>query len=197
MSGLGQPSAVGDASPVRDGWKVALFASLAVLGLLLGVLAATGVVLTIRYRPTVPGGTVSSGAPDQTVRDLHRFAATLAQSVVLLAAVAALGWSYRIGRRAWVGPAVVLVLVLAASVTGGALPYDQVALWAVTVGDNLEGVWFAAFDDRVRFVLVGGTEVSQDLYQRVLLAHFALAAAAVAVLAAVAWRLRTRGTGRG
>jgi quinol-cytochrome oxidoreductase complex cytochrome b subunit len=189
MSGLGQPSATGVASPAgREGWKLVLLASLAVLGLLLVVLAVTGVVLTARYRPIAPGGASSSGAPDQTVRDLHRLSAALAQSVVLLAVVAALGWSYRIGRRAWVGPAVLLVLVLSASVSGNLLPYEQVALQAVTVGEPLEGIWFVAFDEGVRFVLVGGTEVSQAQYRMVVLAHFALAAAAVAGLVVVARR---------
>ena len=199
MSGLGQPSASDVAAPAgRDGWRTALVVSLVALAVLVAVLAVTGVVLTSRYRPVPPGSAGVGGGPDQTVQDLHRFAATLAQSVVLLATVSALGWSYRVGRRTWVGPAVLLGLVLAASITGNLLPYDQVAMAAVTVGDQLEGVWFAAFDDGVRFVLIGGAEVSQASYRASLLAHFALAAAVVVGLVVVArWHFLAQGGDRG
>jgi quinol-cytochrome oxidoreductase complex cytochrome b subunit len=182
MSGLGAPSAeVGASARARQRWRSLLLGALAALALLLVVLVLTGIALTTSYHPVAPGADGSTGV----AVDVHRLAATLAQSVVLVAVVAALGWSYQVGRRAWPGPAVVLALVLVASFTGNLLPYEQLALWAVTTGDSIQGVWLAAFDDRVRFVLVGGVEVSQATYQRWFLAHLGLAAAAAVALVVV------------
>ena len=66
------------------------------------------------------------------------------------------------GGRRWVGPALgagIAVTTLLASFTGYLLPWDQLALRAVRVGTNLRG-YTALFDPVVRFVLIGGVEVS-------------------------------------
>jgi quinol-cytochrome oxidoreductase complex cytochrome b subunit len=190
MSGRGEPgAALVDRPRPPQRWRTLLLGALAVLALLLVVLAVTGVALSTGYRPVAPGADGSTGL----AADVHRLAASLAQSVVLVAVVAALGWSYQVGRRAWPGPAIVLLLVLATSFTGGLLPYDQLGLWAVTTGDSIDGVWSAAFDDAVRFVLIGGVEVSQATYQRSFVAHLVLAGAAAVGLVVVvrsAWRPR-------
>jgi quinol-cytochrome oxidoreductase complex cytochrome b subunit len=75
--------------------------------------------------------------------------------------------------------------VAAASFTGYLLPWDQLALRSVTTGSNLRGIrWL--FDGEVRFVLVGGTEISVSTYRAWAIVHVAigavLAAGAVLVL---------------
>ena len=47
------------------------------------------------------------------------------------------------------------------SFTGYLLPWDQLALWAVTVGTNMMG-YTPVFGDQVRFVLLGGVEIGTD-----------------------------------
>lgn len=160
------------------------------MAVLVAVLAVTGLSLVGDYRPTAPGADLPL---DQ---GLHQLAATLLQAVALLAVVSALGWSYGSGRRVWIGPAVVLVLVMAASVTGQRLPWDQLALWAVTLGSGVEGVWYAAFDKSVRFVLVDGGELSPSSYRRDVLLHLAAGGAVAVGLVAVGaawWRTRSDG----
>jgi quinol-cytochrome oxidoreductase complex cytochrome b subunit len=67
------------------------------------------------------------------------------------------------GGRRWVGPALgsgIAVATLLASFTGFLLPWDQLALWAVTVGSDLQG-YTALFDPVVRFGLIGGVVVAK------------------------------------
>ena len=89
-------------------------------------------------------------------------------------------------------PAGALVLLgLALSFTGYLLPWDQLALWAVKVGSRSEGVaWDAAFSGDVRFILIGGTEVTQGTYRLWLVVHAGVLAAAFAAVLAVLARLR-------
>jgi hypothetical protein len=63
--------------------------------------------------------------------------------------------------------------VLVALVTSELVAWDQLGLSSVTVGTDISGYWTAAFGDDVRFVLVGGTEVSTGTYAAVLLVHLA------------------------
>jgi quinol-cytochrome oxidoreductase complex cytochrome b subunit len=50
------------------------------------------------------------------------------------------------------------LLTLLLSFTGYLLPWDQLALWAVTVGTNMMG-FTPVFGDQVQFVLLGGVEI--------------------------------------
>ena len=79
-----------------------------------------------------------------------------------------------------------VVLVVLAVLTGYLLPWDQLALWAVTVGENLRG-YLPLFGDRVRFVLLGGAEVSPQTLLWWLLAHGLLAVLSTGLIIA-AWR---------
>ena len=54
----------------------------------------------------------------------------------------------------WVIGVILLLLTLLLSFTGYLLPWDQLALWAVTVGTNMMG-YTPVFGDQVRFVLLG------------------------------------------
>ena len=80
----------------------------------------------------------------------------------------------------------------AASYTGTLLPWDQLALWSVTVGSNIRGVQ-AIYDDEVKYILIGSREVHPARTSSWSITHVALGVlAGVAVL--LAW-LRTREPG--
>ena len=57
------------------------------------------------------------------------------------------------------------MLTLLLSFTGYLLPWDQLALWAVTVGTNMMG-YTPVFGTQVRFVLLGGVEIGSDTLLR-------------------------------
>ena len=90
-----------------------------------------------------------------------------------------------------------LVGALVAGLTRPMLEGDQLALWAVTVGGNLEGYWSAAADEAVRFVIVDGTEVAPSTYTAVLGLHLGALIVALAGVALVAADLRRRPGDRG
>ena len=81
---------------------------------------------------------------------------------------------------------VTLLLCLAASLTWYLVEWDQLALWAVTAGTDVSGLW-AARSDEVRFVLVGGAEVAPDAYARWLLVHLGAPVVALLTTAAGWW----------
>jgi quinol-cytochrome oxidoreductase complex cytochrome b subunit len=91
-----------------------------------------------------------------------------------------------------------VVAALVASVSGFLLPWDQLALWAVTTGRNYRGyVWM--FDDRrliVRSAIIGGAEVNMSLLRTLLVLHVVGAILVIAAIATVtAQALRAAGGG--
>jgi quinol-cytochrome oxidoreductase complex cytochrome b subunit len=97
--------------------------------------------------------------------------------------------------RQWLGVLVgttLVLLVLAGSFTGHLLPWDQLGLWAVSVGDDMRG-YVPLFDhDKIRFVLIGGAEVAPGTMIRWLLVHTLVIGTALSSLLAVAWRRSIR-----
>jgi quinol-cytochrome oxidoreductase complex cytochrome b subunit len=147
------------------------------------------VVLASDYRPSGPAEAWHQAEPVPSSGDWERMqqwaavAAVLASlaAVVVLLALVVRGTV----RRGWVPLSAAVVATGAAVValaTRSLVQFDQLALWAVMVGNDIAGYWFAAFDDGVRFVIVGGTEVDQGIYARALVVH--LATPALAALAA-------------
>ena len=140
---------------------------LAVLSAEVAVLVVTGLALYFLYRPTArqAWGDLVAESYDWDVRIalalrfLHRLASGLAVlTAVGLGVLIALSPA---GGRRWVAPALgsgIAFTTLLAAFTGFLLPWDQLALWAVTVGSDLRG-YTALFDPVVRFVLIGGVEV--------------------------------------
>jgi len=57
-------------------------------------------------------------------------------------------------------------LALAATFTGYLLPWDQLSLWAVTVGTNMRGYGPILHGHRVKYVLIGSTEVGTATFSR-------------------------------
>jgi quinol-cytochrome oxidoreductase complex cytochrome b subunit len=116
------------------------------------------------------------------LREIHRATSTAflwtAAIAVVLHAVAR-RWS----KTAW--SALTLLLAVAASFTGLLLAWDQLGLWAVTVGVNYRGYTWLFHDDSVRFILVGGHEIGLPTFRRWYLVHAALIAPTAASLYAL------------
>lgn len=166
-------------------------------------LAVTGLWLVFFYRPSpapawpgIPHTDTSAGVGG-FVRGFHRLAAVVALPSALVAGVLVVvdsharrtGW--RRGRLALVAGPALVVLTLAATFTGYLLPWDQLALWAVTVGRNMRGYSFV-FGSSVKFVLVGGTEIATSTILRWFWVHTVVISMLLAGALFVAWRPRWR-----
>lgn len=167
---------------------------LAVLSAEVAVLAATGVALYFIYRPSDAGAwnevQIAAGqkALSDWVRTAHRLAAGCSLPTALVAA-ALVALRSEIRRR-WLGPALGVALALTTFVawrTGFRLPWQQLALWPVTLGSNIDGYEELLGGD-VRFVLRDG-ERSPASILGWLIVHAAVAGPGLALLLTSAWRL--------
>jgi quinol-cytochrome oxidoreductase complex cytochrome b subunit len=162
---------------------------------LLAVLLVTGVWLWQNYRPTPQGGwnepAISSAR--QSVNRFHIVHHVASNAlVVVLAAIVVLVVVIPALRRWWPGIVGGVGLAAVAVVTGSVLAWDQLALWAVTVGTDMAGI-SAVFSDDVRFVLRGGREIPAGTFRVYACAHVVpLAVAAVVVVVLVARRRLAR-----
>jgi quinol-cytochrome oxidoreductase complex cytochrome b subunit len=168
------------------------------------VLAATGLFLVFQYRPEASQSWNALGLGPSGVhlwaiaRVVHRttsalFIATALGAVVV---VALAYWTSRTpeeprhGRRLDLLVIGLLPLALFASFTGYLLPWDQLALWAVTVGTNMSG-YRPVFGHEVKFVLMGGVEVSRETLLRWFYTHLLVGGPLIALfIVAVWWPLR-------
>ena len=160
--------------------------------LLFIVLTITGVILMFYYRPTaqyayedmkylmndVPFGPL--------MRNMHRWAAhAMVLTVMLHMFRVFLTGSYKPPRQFnWVVGVILLVLTLFLSFSGYLLPWDQLSIWAVTVGTNMAGATpFLGHegpfgvemgmrpDNDVRFILLGGTKIGSPALLRFYVLH--------------------------
>jgi quinol-cytochrome oxidoreductase complex cytochrome b subunit len=93
----------------------------------------------------------------------------------------------------WVVGVVLLFLTLLLSFTGYLLPWDQLALWAVTVGTNMVGS-APVLGEQTRFVLIGGYEVGPEALIRFYTLHvIGLPLLAAIFMAVHFWRIRRDG----
>ncbi|MEX2230354.1 MAG: selenite/tellurite reduction operon b-type cytochrome ExtP [Dehalococcoidia bacterium] len=93
----------------------------------------------------------------------------------------------------WVVGVVLLVLTLLLSFTGYLLPWDQLAIWAITVGTNMVGS-APILGEPNRFVLVGGFQVGQDALIRFYTLHvIGLPLLAAVFMTVHFWRIRRDG----
>ena len=176
------------------------------------LLTVTGIFLMFFYRPTAASAwdTVQTLETAVTfgsiVRNMYRWAAHLMVLTVFLhmSRVFYHG-AYKSPREFnWVIGVILLLLTLLLSFTGYLLPWDQLALWAVTVGANMgaatpllgaEGP-FALLDrgSDVRFVLLGGKSVGANALLRFYVLHcVALPLVAGALMIVHFWRIRKDG----
>jgi hypothetical protein len=137
------------------------------------LLTVTGIFLMFFYRPTE---TLAWSNVQQLetavwfgslVRNMHRWGAHLMVLTVFLHMSRAFyHGAYKAPREFnWVIGVILLFLTLMLSFTGYLLPWDQLALWAVTVGTNMMG-YSPVFGGQIRYALLGSKEISGDTLLR-------------------------------
>lgn len=171
------------------------------------ILTITGVILMFFYIPSTERAyqsmkdlefVISYGS---ILRSMHRMAAHGMVAVAFLHMMRV--WftkSYRsphefAGKRAmnWLIGLILLVLTLALSYTGYLLPWDQLAYWALVIGANVAKS-APVIGDKIRELLIGGTEIGQNTLIRFYILHcVALPILLVVVGAYHMWRLRRDG----
>jgi quinol-cytochrome oxidoreductase complex cytochrome b subunit len=180
----------------------------------------TGVLLMFYYRPTLEWAyndmlalrdTVSLGV----LREVHRWAAhAMVITVWLHMYRVFLTGSYKPPREFnWVIGVVLLVLTLLLSFTGYLLPWDQLSMWAVTVGSNMaravplvghegpgqqlltaDGIDMITSGSDARFALLGAKAVGEETLNRFYVLHcVALPLFAGLLMAFHFWRVRKDG----
>jgi quinol-cytochrome oxidoreductase complex cytochrome b subunit len=164
-------------------------------------LTITGIFLMFFYRPTAAQAW-NDIATLQTsvtfgllVRNMHRWGAHLmVLSVFLHMARVFYHGAYKPPREFnWVVGVILLTLTLLLSFTGYLLPWDQLALWAVTVGTNMMG-YTPVFGTQIRFVLLGGVEIGTDTLLRWYVLHVLMFPFVLVIFLAVHfWRVRKDG----
>ena len=137
-------------------------------------------------------------APDtlpETIRDVHRIASLLFVALALAATVMAFILAVQLRKVvAAVVSGVFFLFAFGTSITGSLLDWDQLALWAVTVGTSYRGFWDIN-SDQVRYVLLDGHEVSTETFLRWFWVHTADAAVALIGLAVLLLRFSARSRG--
>ena len=164
-------------------------------------LTVTGVMLMFYYVPSVNLAYQNVADLETNVRfgmlirNLHRWMAHAMVITVLLhmMRVFYMG-AYKPPREFnWSVGVIMLVLTLLLSFTGYLLPWDQLALWAITVGTNIAGA-APILGGQSRFVLIGGFEVGPNALIRFYTLHvIALPLLAAIFMSVHFWRIRRDG----
>jgi quinol-cytochrome oxidoreductase complex cytochrome b subunit len=165
------------------------------------VLTITGIFLMFFYRPTA----VNAWSDIETmqtqiafgllVRNMHRWGAHLMViSVFLHMARVFYHGAYKAPREFnWVIGVNLLQFTLLLSFTGYLLPWDQLALWAVTVGTNMMG-YTPVLGPQVKFVLLGGQVIGTNTLLRWYVLHVLLLPFVTVIFMAIHfWRVRKDG----
>jgi len=182
----------------------------------------TGLLLMFYYRPTIEYAftdimDLREQAPFGIMREMHRWGAhAMVIAVWLHMFRVFMTGSYKPPREFnWNVGVILLVLTLLLSFTGYLLPWDQLAIWAITVGSNMAkatplvgaGGPFAkimAFPGTdvpmihagsdARFFLLAGTFVGENALLRFYVLHCVFLPVIVTVLIAIHfWRIRKDG----
>ncbi|MFI5347202.1 MAG: cytochrome b N-terminal domain-containing protein [Elusimicrobiota bacterium] len=176
------------------------------------LLTLSGVALMFYYRPTV--GLAYRDIKDleyaitlgKFLRNSHRWAAqAMVVSVILHMISVFLRGAYKKPREFnWGVGVLLLTLTLFLSFTGYLLPWDQLAIWAVTVGTNMAGatpflgnegpfggLMGMHINNDVRFTLLGGTMVGENTLLRFYVMHCVAVPLVVGILLILHfWRIR-------
>src|SRR3989304_4001523 len=157
----------------------------------------TGLLLMFYYRPTLEYAymdivELGEQIPLGVMRELHRWGAhAMVISVWLHMLRVFLTGSYKPPREFnWVIGVILLVLTLLLSFTGYLLPWDQLAIWAITVGSNMAGatpmvgtsgpgssllalgdVNFITSSSDARFAMIGGRFIGEAALLRFYVLH--------------------------
>ena len=93
----------------------------------------------------------------------------------------------------WVIGTLLLFFTIALSFTGYLLPWDQIAFWAITIGNNIAS-YVPLLARPSQLLIFGGIEVSQNTLLRFYVLHVVLLPLIVAIFLAVHfWRIRKDG----
>jgi quinol-cytochrome oxidoreductase complex cytochrome b subunit len=180
----------------------------------------TGILLMFYYRPTLEYAytdiiDLGEQVPLGIMREIHRWGAHLMIITVWLHMLRVfMTGSYKPPREFnWAIGVILLLITLMLSFTGYLLPWDQLAIWAITVGSNMAratpflghegpGAAFLKIGDiglvhagnDARFALLGGRFVGEGALLRFYVLHCLLIPFVAAVLMAVHfWRVRKDG----
>ena len=164
-------------------------------------LTLTGTLLMFYYRPST--GEAYQDIKDletvvvfgQFLRNMHRWSAHAMVITVFLHMIRVFyTGSYKPPREFnWVVGTLLFVMTLMLSYTGYLLPWDQLALWAVTVGMNMVGAT-PIIGDEMRFLAIGGYEVGGNALLRFYVLHVVALPLLTGFLMAIHfWRIRKDG----
>lgn len=180
----------------------------------------TGVLLMFYYRPTLEHAfndilNLRDVTTLGLLREIHRWGAhSMVITIWLHMYRVFLTGSYKPPREFnWVIGVILLVLTLLLSFTGYLLPWDQLAIWAITVGSNMAratpllghegplsglltvgGTHLITNSGDARFLLLAGTSVGEGTLLRFYVLHCVAIPLVVATLIAIHfWRIRKDG----
>src|SRR5215203_1675920 len=164
------------------------------------VLTFTGLLLMFYYRPTLEYAYsdivgLREHVPLGIMREIHRWGAhAMVITVWLHMFRVFMTGSYKPPREFnWNVGVILLVLTLLLSFTGYLLPWDQLAMWAITVGSNMGGA-APLVGEQVNLVLRGDYEIGQNALVRFYTLHVIFLPLVAAFLMAVHfWRIRKDG----
>ena len=182
--------------------------------------AVTGILLMFYYRPVAASAysdilALREDVPLGIMREIHRWGAhAMVITVWLHMFRVFMTGSYKPPREFnWGIGVILLVITMFLSFTGYLLPWDQLAVWAVTVGTNMarahplighEGpfanvlaskdIQLVTAGDDVRYLLVSGRFVGEATLLRFYVFHcIAVPVLAMLLMAAHFWRIRKDG----
>lgn len=165
------------------------------------VLTVTGVLLMFYYRPATSVAYQDMQDLHTVIdfglflRNVHRYAAHAMVIAVFLHMVRVFyTGAYRPPREFnWAVGTILLFLTFFLSFTGYLLPWDQLALWAVTVGASMAGAT-PFIGDEVSFLLIGGFEIGDNTLIRWYVLHVIALPLVTAIFMIVHfWRVRKDG----
>jgi len=183
-------------------------------------LTVTGILLMFYYRPTAEYAyydivALREHVPLGIMREIHRWGAhAMVITVWLHMFRVFMTGSYKPPREFnWVIGVILLVITLLLSFTGYLLPWDQLAMWAITVGTNMAratpfmgyegpgasmiqigGVHLVHGGSDIHFALLGGHFVSEATLIRFYVLHCVVVPIVAATLMAIHfWRVRKDG----
>jgi quinol-cytochrome oxidoreductase complex cytochrome b subunit len=150
-------------------WVLATRVTLGIVAVLVAVLVVTGILLVFSYRPdvTAPFAVAPVVAPRVWSRTVHRLASELLLLAFVGVAVSSAGLAL-VRRRLvrLIAPLATGATMFAALITGFLLPWDQLAMYRVTVGENITGYHEIVFTNHVKYVLVGNHEIGASTFAR-------------------------------
>jgi quinol-cytochrome oxidoreductase complex cytochrome b subunit len=169
------------------------------------LLTVTGIYLMFFYRPAADIASAVAYSDMENIRNgvvfgdltrnIHRWGAHLMTLTVFLHMIRVFyTGAYKPPREFnWVVGVILLLLTLLLAFTGYLLPWDQLAIWAVTIAEGIAGS-SPLIATEVKFVLLGGVEVGPDTLLRWYVLHvLALPFVLVIFLAVHFWRIRKDG----